>query len=209
MSNGTKALIAVGIALVVLVGTCAGGAISWQNDGIELQAATKAQYQANQVAYDAFWKSVQETAQVPAQYKEDFKEILVAEATAKMGPQGSQAMMQWFKERNLVLPPEIYMQVQRMIEAGRADFKRNQNTLLDKQRATEAHRGKWMARTVYRGWFGMDYLEDLKGELAPPTDKDGDGRLTVLDYNIVTSAEGKAAFATGEAAPVNVFNKPK
>jgi len=200
-----RVLIGVGIAVVVLfVATC-GGVLSWNSTGVSLQATTVAQYQSNQVTYDAFWKGVQETAQVPAQYKDDFKQILVAETSAKFGPEGSQATMQWFKERNLVLPSEMYTQIQRMIEAGRNDFKRNQNTLLDKQNVITAHRNAPWGR--FCRWAGWDYLEDIKGKLQPPTDKDGDGRFTVLDYNIVTSVETKKAFADGVAAPVQVFPK--
>jgi hypothetical protein len=50
-----------------------------------------------------------------------------------------------------------------------------------------------------------DYLEVMSGELAPPRDVDGDGILTALDYDIMTSKQTKEAFETGEAEAVKVF----
>ena len=182
------------------------GVFSWYGTGIDLQETTKAQYRSNQVSYDAFWKSVTETAQVPAAYKEDFKGILLAETTAKYGPEGSKATFQWFKERNLTLPPELYTKVQTTIEAGRKDFQRNQDTLLDKQQIAARH---------YKSPWGRfcriftDWTEDLAGDFKPPQDLDGDGRFTIWDYNIVTSKRTKAAFESGEDEPVNVFGTQK
>ena len=165
---------------------------------------TLAQYRDNMNRYDNFWKSVSEMAQIPNQYKSDFKELLIAETSAKFGPEGSKAMFQWFKERELKPATEIYTKIQTAIEAGRADFKRGQQMLLDKQRRVRTHRKK--------AWGGFcriftDFLEDVGGELTPPKDLDGDGRYTVLDYDIVTSARTKAAFQTGEDAPLDVFGK--
>ena len=198
-------LIGLGVAAALLIGLII-GVVSFYSEGVGLQEGVVAQYRDNQNKYDSFWKSVTEVAQVPAQYKEDFKSIVLAETGAKFGPDGSQATMQWFKERNLVLPVEVYAKVQTVIEVGREDFKRGQQTLLDKQRrAKTQYKGAWgrFART-----FGGDWLEDIEGEAKPPKDLDGDGRYTVFDYDIVTSARTKAAFQTGEDEPVNVFGKP-
>lgn len=197
----TIGLIASGVLAVVLLFSVLG----YRSGGIALQESVVAQYRDNQNKYDAFWKSVVEVAQIPAQYKEDFKTLVVSETSAKFGPQGSQATMQWFKERNLVLPAEMYTRVQTTIEVGRADFKNGQQSLLDKQRAAKTYyKGSWgsFCRTL-----GGDWLEDLEGELKPPKDLDGDGRYTVFDYDIVTSARTKAAFATGEDGPVKVFGE--
>lgn len=195
-------LCAVGVLVVALFGAV----LSYRSTGVSLQEGVIAQYRDNQNKYDAFWKSVTEVAQVPDKYKDDFKALVVSETEAKFGPDGSQAAMQWFKERNLTLPSDIYTKVQTVIEAGRKDFQRGQQSLLDKQRA---------ARTFYKkpwGAFcrtlGGDWLEEIpEGDLRPPRDIDGDGQYTVFDYDIVTSARTKEAFRTGEDAPVQVFGK--
>lgn len=176
--------------------------MSWYNTGVGLQQATIAQYRNNQNKYDAFWKSVREVAQVPRQYKEDFKDLVVSETEAKFGEGGSSAMFQWFQDRNLNLNAQVYTKVQTVIEAGRADFKRGQADLLDRQRRAATHYSTaWgrFARMI------ADPYKEVKGELKPPKDLDGDGRFTIFDYDIVTSGRTKQAFQTGEDVQLNVF----
>lgn len=194
----------VGAGIILLVITLFAGYISFFNTVVSLENATTAQYRNNQNTYDAFWKSVQETAQVPAQYKEDFKSILVAETSAKFGPGGSQATMQWFQERNLQLPEGMYLKLMNVIEAGRADFKRGQSELLDKQRRLHTH-----LETFWGSMFAnrSSQPKTLSGELAPPKDLDGDGRLTVFDYPIVTSAKTTEAFRSGQDDAITIFPK--
>ena len=203
MSTGKIAAIVVGVLVLILglVGGC--GAMSWYNTGVSLQETTLAQYRDNQNSYDAMWKKIVETAQVPDKFKEDLKTVLVADNTAKFGPNGSGAAFQWFQERQITLAPELYAQVERVIEAGRNDFKQGQTMLLDKQNRLRTHR-KGVFGKVCRG-FGFDFLDDIEGEYKPPKDMDGDGRYTVLDYSIVTSARTDNAFKTGQDAAVKVF----
>lgn len=194
--------LAVGGGVLVLVLGLLFGVMGWYNTGVGLNAGTLAQYRDNQNKYDAFWKSVTEVAQVPAQYKDDFKALVVQETEAKFGPEGSQATMQWFKERSLTLPPELYTRVQTVIEAGRADFKQGQQMLLDRQRRAMTHRDT--AWGQFAGMFANPFKE-INGELKPPKDLDGDGLYTIFDYDIVTSAKTKKAFETGEDEAINVF----
>jgi hypothetical protein len=199
-------LVALALAVVSCL-SCVGAAISWYNDAVSLEEATKAQWRDNANEYDAFWKKVQEVAQVADKYKDDFKNLLVAEETAKFGEGGSKAVMQWFQERQIVLDPQMYRKVQDVIEAGRDGFKRAQTELLDKQRKYGFHVRSFWGR-MWAGWYNMPHV--VAGELAPPKDIDGDGKLTVLDYPIVTSAKTKAIFQAGEDnEPIKVFGDKK
>jgi hypothetical protein len=203
-SVGIAIALVFGCTLLLIGGGLVLGGWGWYSTGISLQESTKAQYKDNQNAYDQFWKGVTETAQVPDKYKEDFKEILTAENAAKFGPEGSQAAFQWFKERDLKPDATLYAKVQTMVEVGRATFARGQTELLDKQRRTATHRSLPSGR-FYRMF--VDFLEDLNGKYRPEMDLDGDGRYTILDYNIVTSDRTEGAFKTGKDAPLNVFGK--
>jgi len=204
MTTNLKILLIGGAALLLIGIITFFSMTGWYDDAIHLENATAAQWQSNQNTYDAFWKTVKEVAQVPEQYKEDFKQLLVQETSAKYGPQGSQATFQWFKDRNINLDPTMYRKIQDVIESGRADFKRSQDTLLDKQRKTH---------DMMEGYWGSMFAKHYNfpsaktGNYAPPKDIDGDGKLTVLDYPIVTSARTAAAFATGQDEAVNVFGK--
>jgi hypothetical protein len=189
----------VGVLALASVGSC----VSFYNQANRLENATTAQVKSNMAEYDTMWKTVAEVAQVPVKYKEDFKDILLAETNAKFGEDGSNATVQWFSERDLKLPPELYGKVQTVIEANRASFKRGQNDLADKQRRYADHLGSVGGRF----WSGITgHPRVVAGEHAPPKDLDGDGKLTVLDYPIITSAKTEAVFESGrEDEPMKVF----
>jgi hypothetical protein len=195
-------LIAGAAVLVIGIGIFVAG-VSWYNTAVSLEEATKAQYRDNQNQYDAMWKKIKEVAQVPEKYKEDFKDIIVSETKAKFGEGGSKAAFQWFRDRDVKLDASVYKKVQNVIETGRNDFKRGQTELLDKQRKYGYHLKSFWGR-FWAGWYDMPGV--VAGDVAPPSDKDGDGKLTVLDYDIVTSKKTKATFESGEEnEPVKVF----
>lgn len=200
-----QGLIITLVATLVLGFGIIGSYFSFSNTADGLENTTRAQYQSNQNTYDAMWKTIQEVAQVPSQYKDDFKDLLATETSAKFGPNGSQAMMQWFQERELRLPPEMYTKVQTVIEANREKFRHGQDMLLDKQRRYRDHLAK-KPGAYWASWTG--HPKEVLGKTAPKEDLDGDGLLTVLDWDIVTSAKTKAVFDSGEDnAPVNVFGR--
>lgn len=150
-------------------------------------------------------KKVKETAQVTDNYKNSFKEIFVGgiEGRYKDGGMGQMALL--IQEANPALSPELYLQVQRVIEAGRNDFMRSQTDLLDKQRRFKTHL-ETFGGSVFAGFTNMP--KEVAGDLKPPRDRDGDGRYTVLDYPVVTSSKTQEVFNTGrDDAPVDVFGK--
>ena len=199
-----RVLLTLAVAAIVVMAGLTIGAASWYSTGVDLQESVIAQYQDNQNEYDSFWKSVKETAQVPERYKEDFKEIALGVTKAQFGSDGSRAMMQWFRERELRPDSRMYMKLQSVIESGRKNFQHRQRMLLDKQRRARTHYHKPLGR-LFRVF--VDPFEELRGEFSPPKDLDGDGRLTIFDYNTVTSDGTKNAFLTGKDTPVKVFGK--
>jgi len=201
-----KVLLALGIGAAIIGLTVFLSMTGWYDGAVAAENGVKAQWKSNQNTYDAFWKKVQEVAQVPSQYKDDFKELLVAETQAKFGAEGSKATFQWFKDRNINFDASLYRKVQDVIESGRDDFKRSQDMLTDRQRVyTNKVEGWWGG--ILASHYG--FPREVKGDVAPPKDLDGDGKLTVLDYPIVTSARTKKAFQTGEDEQIDVFGKKK
>lgn len=204
MTTNLKVLLIAGASFLLLVLVLFLSMTHWFDSATFLENATKAQWRDNQSTYDTMWKTIKEVAQVPEQYKEDFKQLLVADNAAKFGPNGSTATMQWFKERNINFDSSMYRKIQDVIESGRQDFKRSQTELLDKQRKVQD-----MTQSYWGGIMAQHYNfpRVMAGDFAPPRDADGDGKLSVLDYPIVTSARTQAAFATGKDEEVNVFGK--
>ena len=200
-----RIILIAGVSAVVLGITLFAVSAGWYNTAISLEESVKAQFSENQNQYDAFWKKVKEVAQVPDKYKDDFKEVLVSETTAKFGENGSQAAFQWFKDRDINFSDKMYVKIQNVIESGRNDFRQSQTDLLDKQRKYSVHTKNFFGR-MWAGYYEMP--QAINGTLAPPSDIDGDGKLTVLDYPIVTSVKTKSVFSAGEDnEPVNVFGK--
>lgn len=176
--------------------------INFFNRAVELEASISAQYQSNQNKYDEMWKVIKQTAKVPDKYKDDFKELLLAEVPAKYGPNGSQATVQWFQDRELNLPAAMYTRVQDVIEGNRAQFRQSQDLILDQQRAYQTHLSRF-GHAFLAGVGG--FPRAVGGAHAPNQDIDGDAKLTVLDYEIVTSTRTAEVFETSRDDDVSVF----
>lgn len=194
MSNKTILGIVAAGALLLFGGTVASCA-SYHNTANRLENSVRAQASQNQNAYDAFWKTIVEMSQVNDAYKEDFKSVLMGGMEARYGKSGSQAVMQWIQEQNPALDPTVYTKLQTAIEAGRTRFANEQELLLDKQRSYRDHLGS-VSGGIWAGFTG--HPKEVMGTMAPTVDLDGDGRITVLDYPIVTSSRTASAFATGQ-----------
>lgn len=198
MKTGLMVTAAVVFGLVLIAGLMAMG---WYNTSVSLEASVKAQWQQNQNNYDKFWKTVKETAQVTDKYAKDFKEVFLGAVQGRY-ENGTGQVFAMIQEANPNLSPELYEKVQTVIEAGRTDFMRSQEDLLDKQRRYETHLNS-ASGALFGSFFS--FPKEIMGDLRPPKDKDGDGLYTALDYPIVTSGKTKAAFETGEDEAVQVF----
>lgn len=199
--NGKQITLIIGAALGILLLAIFGAYISFYNTAVRLENATAAQYEQNQNNYDKFWKTIKEMAQVPDRYKEDFKDVLVGNMEARYGEGGSDATFQWIQEHSVNFDSSLYTKIQTAIEAGRQDFEQNQKLLLDKQRRYKDHlKGFWGSMLA-----GNNFPNEIIGPRAPNRDMDGDGMLTVFDYEIVTSNKTKKTFADGEDDELDVF----
>jgi hypothetical protein len=197
--------ITIGIGLTLLLGmSLGGGACSFHDESVELEESVSAQWRQNQNNYDKFWKSITEMVQIPEQYKDDFKDVLVGNTEARYGKGGSDAQWQWIQEHAVEYDSSMYRQIMTAIEAGREDFEDNQKKLIDKQRRYKTHLHSATGK-FWRKW--MDFPNEVTGSGAPPEDADGDGFLTVLDYPIVTSKKTKKAFAEGEDEALDLRRK--
>lgn len=179
----TKVWVTLGVVggLIVLA---LGVMIGARNDFIRQEAGIKAQYTQNQNNYDNYWKKLKESAQVPDMYTDDMRKVYDAAMSGRYGGDGSKAVMQWIKEQNPQVDASIYRQIQQTIEAGRASFEADQKALIDKKRVYEA---------------GLEVFPSnlVASALGFP-------RVDLDSFGIVTSAETKQAFETGESEPVKL-----
>lgn len=189
------------LALLVIGGV----SIGTYNDLVRQEKGITAVWRDSQVQYDAFWKKVKETAQVPEAYKDAFKDVMLSTTAARYAEKDPAFLM--LAEANPQLDPAMYVQLQRIIEAGRNDFAQTQRTLVDRQRAFDSQLSTFPANLIVP-LFGFPH--EVQGEYAPQEDTDGDGLKTVLDYRTVTSGRTHDVFSTGrEDEPLDVFSEKK
>lgn len=197
----------IGTVILVVVLILGAGllmsACGWYNQSVRLENSVTAQYLNNQNSYDAFWKKVKETAQVADHYKNGFKDVLQGAIEGRYADGGGQ-MMKFITEANPSLDPSLYRKVQDVIESGRNEFQQGQRDLLDKQRSYKNHLQQTQG-AVFTSFLSFPKVKT--GREAPSEDTDNDGKLTVLDYKIVTSVQTQEAFSKGEAAELDVFGK--
>lgn len=144
----------VGLVLLAIVGVFGASAIglgiSANNQAVGFETGIKAQYEQCQNNLSQYSNKVAEAAQVPTMYKSDFKEVVSASMQGRYGQNGSQAAFQWLKEHNIAFDSTLYVQLQRMIEAGRNAFEIEQKTLIDKKRQYEATLGTVPTGTIMK-----------------------------------------------------------
>lgn len=207
MNRITAALLAVGSLVLVFGIVCAGLSMSTYNSTLSQEEGITAVYRDSMLEYDRFWKTVSEMAQVPEQYRDDFRDVMVAQLDARY--EGKDPMLLFIEEQaGATLDATLYTRVQETIEAGRLSFTESQRTLNDRQRRYRTHI-KSFPTNILVGWFG--YPTELCtvgdcGEYDPQDDVDRDGLVTVMDYRIITSSRTLEVFQTGrEDEPLNVF----
>lgn len=184
MSTLTKSLLGV-LGVVVLLGLLlVGSTIGFYNDCVTTEKGIEAQYKQNQNNYDNYTKKILEVAQVPEMYKDDLLVVTKAAISGRYGAEGSKAVFQFLKEQNPTLDGSLYVQIQRVIEAGRNSFEADQKTLLEKRRIYE----------VLVGTFPNNLLASA---FHFPSDK-------IKTMDIVTSTETEDAFKTKKSAPLKL-----
>lgn len=174
---------------------------NWYNTSISLENATTARWRQSQNSYSNFTNKVVEVAGVAVEYQQQFRSILRATMEGRYGDGGGRALV-FVQEHNPTLDASTYHALQTVIEAGRNEFAREQQSLLEHQRAYQNHLealgGGMLAKIC-----GFPRIK--RGEDAPVSDRDGDGRMTVLDYPIIQNAASKKAFQTGSDEPLKPF----
>ena len=133
--------------IIVLIIVAATSYISANNYGAGIEAQLNAEYDNNQNILAQGQQKVLEAAQVPAMYKDDFKELIAADIQGRYGPNGSQATFQWLKERELNVDAQLYRKIQQLVESYRDEFKNSQTKMIDVRRQYEAEQGLF--------WRGM------------------------------------------------------
>lgn len=182
-----KALgIVLAIVAVLLVGTTCGG-ISIYNGLVDDETGIEAIDKDMQNVHASVYKQIKGQGLAVEKYGEMVIESFKVAMSGRYGG-GSQAAWQWIKEQNPDIKPEIMSKLQVIIEAGYTKFEATQRTKIDRVRSYKAKLRKFPSNVV--AWVCRFPKIDLK-----------------LMDRIVTSAETKHDFDTGELSDPDPFGK--
>lgn len=168
-------------ALIVVFGF---SYVSAYNMGNRYEQELAAVWEDNENILAQYGQKIKEAAQIPAMQREDLLALFTGAIEQRYGSEGSQAMFQWLQEQNPNLNQETYIQLQRMIEAGRNEFRVAQSKLVDTKRAYKTALGSFFTGTML--------------SMA------GYPRVNLDEYKIVTTKRARKAFETGVEEPMKL-----
>lgn len=131
ISGALIALIVVAAIALLLVPMY----ISAMNYGARTEITLDTKLQDNENIYSQGTQAIMEIAQVPQMMKNDLLELVKAEIQGKYGKDGSQATVQFLRDRNIPIDASMYRAIQQQILAFRAKFETAQRELLDQRNA--------------------------------------------------------------------------
>ena len=128
--------------------------VSAYNYGNRMETQLFAVQEDNRNKLAQYGQKVLEVTQVPEMYKDDTVKVVKAAIEGRYGPDGSKAVFQMLTEQNPSLDPAMYIQIQRVIEAGRNDFQAGQTRQIDikrqyKERLGTFWGGMWLSVAGY------------------------------------------------------------
>jgi len=186
----TAVVVASLIGMVFLVGIVS--YISAANKGNRSEQSVAAAYDANQNILAQYGQKVQEAASVTTLQRDDMIAVFTGANESRYGKTGSAATFQWIKEQNPSLDQATYVQVQRIVEAGRNEFQSAQNRLVDVKRNYRTALGNF--------WEGM-----WLGFAGYPRINIGYPIGAKDDYPVISTGRAQDAFKAGkEEGPIKL-----
>lgn len=180
----SKTIIALGISafVAIFIIIIFSMSISTENTEIDLRTTTVAQNKKCEAYFDKMWKILKQKAGVTDQYKQAFNEIYPKLIEGRYS-KGDGSLMKWITESNPQFDASMYKDLMKSIEIERTGFFNEQSILIDMQREHEAYLKKAPNR-----WF-------LSSDLKP------------VEIKVITSADTKETYRTGEENNVDLFDK--
>lgn len=195
ISRGWVTLIVILGVLGTLIAVPVVSYISAFSAGNRLQQLIVAARQDSENVLSQYMQKVKEAAQIPAMQRDDLIAVFTGANEARYGKTGSHAIVQWIQEQNPNLDQATYLQIQRIIEAGRNEFQKSQTKVIDTKRLYGTELGSF-----WRGFW-------LK-QAGYPHIRIGFPIGTPDDYPIVSVAGATDAFKSGkEEGPIKLREK--
>lgn len=185
-NKGSGLVIGLGIlAVVVTVGVFMFGTyVKYYNMGVGYEKRLEGVWKENKVVLNSYTTKVQEVAQVPDMFRDDLTKVIEKTFSGRYGEDGSKAVFQFIQEQNMTLDPQLYRQIQQVMESGRNDFQMSQKVLIDVKMNYQAQLNYF--------WSGM-WLSFA-----------GYPKLDLNKYNIITTDDVEAKFNSGKDSVIKL-----
>ena len=199
MTDGYRSIAifaSIAVALLIFLAVPGCSYVSAYNTANTFEQQVPAIYENNEQVLGQYGQKLQEAAQVPGMMASDYTKIFKDVMVGRYGPDGSKAVFQMLTEQNPQLSPKIYEQLQRIIEAGRDDFKAEQTKLVDVKRS-------------YRTSLGSFWTGTFMSLAGFPKIKIGFPAGTEDAYPAITTARASKTFENGqEDGPIVLRSEP-
>jgi len=179
-----KVLAIVGGLFALILAAVTISYISASNYGNSAQVRIHTMYENNQNILASYGQKVAEAIGVTEIAADQMNDLITGANESRYGVEGAQATVLAVQEAFPNLDSTQYVQIQRIIEAGRNDFQREQTKLVDAKRSYVDSLG-----SVVRGSF--------LSMAGYPTINVGYPLGTQDDYPIITTKRASKAFETG------------
>jgi hypothetical protein len=178
----TALLIIVPIISAVLIGFFS--YVSAYNTANRMERSLVAIQDNNRNILAQYGQKIAEAAQIPAMQRDDLSAVVKTALESRYGQEGSKALFQFIQEQNPQIDSAVYIQLQRIIEAGRNDFAIQQTKMLDQKRIYETSLGSF--------WQGswMQFA--------------GYPKINLDEFKIVSTSRADDAFKTGTEEPIKL-----
>lgn len=177
-----------GLIAAIILGAFVGiGAVSYvsaYNTANRMERSIVATDENNRNILAQYGNRIAEAAQIPAMQRDDMKDVITAALEGRYGKDGARAVFQAIQEQNPNIDSTVYVQLQRMIEAGRIEFAAAQTKMVDQKRIYETSLGSFWQGT----WMSVA----------------GYPRIDLDEYQIVSTARADEAFQTGIEEPMQL-----
>jgi hypothetical protein len=177
-------LIIAGIVVAGAIGIGAVSYISAYNTGNRLERVIVATDENNRNILAQYGNRIAEAAQIPSMQRDDLTAVVTAALEGRYGDDGSKAVFQFIQEQNPQIDSTVYIQLQRMVEAGRIEFAAAQTKLVDQKRVYETALGSFWQGT----WMTVA----------------GYPKIDLAEYQIVSTTRADEAFKTGVEEPMQL-----
>lgn len=183
--KGTIAVVAT-ISILLFVWYLMSG-ISYRNREKTLRANFVGVISSNKADFDAMWKIINQSSQVPEKYSEDFTKAYSTILASGKGTDQNAVKNLFAVATGMKMPqldPSMYKEVQRVIESGRIRFANDQRMAAAMKAEHDALRTTWP---------GSMFL----------------GNVKPLDLQLVTSTKTEEAFKTGKDDDTSLYGGKK